>query len=267
MPFDPERYHGEYNIYTGKQQEVLTRRSFLLAQRIHEGDYASVFFLDKAARMLGIGTEALYPALYENIPFQIGYLNIGAEKVELIARKLFTGDEDKAIKEAESKAAAMKNPLEFVETFGLENIDQLTRYLASFPQGKKLIVDDISVSGVSKSLALNLMEVYDPSSQYDFFPFLQSRDDVNPFWGYNEEGKRKINLPWGRFFTLRADYPGNRGAFFSHEQTGGNLPQALKYRDEYVQLLLEAAKNNYSPTQEKRNPNVVRRLLGRILDI
>ncbi len=239
-------------LFNGQQKEVLTRRSFELASKVHSSSYSAVIFLDNTGRILGEGFQVLYQKLYFADPPEVGFINIGNEKVAHVANQSIAGVKPRDMDAAREYINSLQNENDLKNAFGIENIDQLKRYLNSFPPGNKLIVDDLTITQTSKHLSLKSAELLDPDSDYSYFLLLEDEKDR---WSFiTEDGDTR--LPWSNRWTLREDDPDNLGSFFSREQQDSELNYAYRLRDDYLRLLSEAADKNYSP--EKKSSIVKR---------
>lgn len=203
------RTSEDYAILTNpEQREVIKRRGIDMINDSIEADM--VIFLDKSARPLSYLYRKLFPVIKPDKPMpKIKFLNIGSEKVTHL--QSYAPDEPPRKTETGSRlgvwTAPQVNPvLDDIHTiedlnyfFGEENVDQLIRVLEVEDKPKKrLIIDDVEVSGETKAVAEKIIAAADrKNGSYAFFTFLKTPEDKEAFKVPDSMGvTNSAALPW-----------------------------------------------------------------------
>lgn len=198
-----------YEILNNPQQrEVLKRRGIDMVNDSVEADM--VIFLDKSARPLAHLYRKLFHIIQpdKSMP-KVKFLNIGGEKVVHLQSYSPEEPEDK-VKDGNKPCVWTEPQLDPVLLdintiddlnyfFGQENVDQLIKILEVDNKPKKrLIVDEVEVSGRTRAVAEKIIAAADrKNGYYAFFTFLETPEDRKEFEVPDSMGvTNNAALPW-----------------------------------------------------------------------
>lgn len=183
------------------QREVVKRRALDLAVASH--GKSMVIFLDKTARPLHQLLRECYPIIYPKEPLpKIKFVNIGTEKGWSIRNHLRKVLGERYSGDLVDNLGEIKDRNDLSRIFNHTNVDYLVKLFKSSKAGEqRLIVDDLTDSGTTKAIAIRILSCVDPQSRYDFFEFLKSDKDREPF----RKGAIAPFFPWHSTYTLVHD--------------------------------------------------------------
>lgn len=185
---------------TPEKQDLIRRRAMEMVDLIIEEHYNILVFLDRSARPIYWILREAWRARGVAAPFpETRFLNIGREKMKLTdGFDRPQGDED------EKEFWGKFNSTHYVKEMKKRVADQPSHrdWLGRQQQGKVLIVDDVSVSGMTLSLADNFLSYHLPGAEVIKSHFFHEEDEAI----FHVAGRNGVNTPWNidKSLTLMA---------------------------------------------------------------
>lgn len=218
------------------QREVLMRRGLDLVRYAHDKDIDMMIFLDKTARPLHQFMITLWPEIFPGQKHPaVKFVNLGTEKTELLRK--FHYEILHVTPKVYSPSLNLHDQKELPAIYGLESINRLKAVLHSPTPQRRLVVDEISVSGRTIDLANTIFTLIDPKHSYKYFIFIDSFCRL-PFGGNSWQA---AFVPWHSESTLVYNYPMIDNSFESlPEKRQAHIDSGLQVRRELRQIAKDA---------------------------
>lgn len=165
-----------------------------------------VIFLDNGARMLGgLFNKAFSHAYPDKVKPDLKFLNIGREKI----LRFFThGNSSSTTEDFQTELEeSIPDENSLMCTYGFEAVEQLRDVMC---QGNRkrteriLVVDDIVHQGKTRILATQILKIFYPQSQVEYFSFMNFQDvHLFPLFDYS----LTLGSVPGNVFISRHNYP------------------------------------------------------------
>lgn len=185
---------------TPEKRALIKRRARDLVNTIVEEDYNVLVFLDRSARPVYWILHEAWKAMGVQRPFPTTrFLNIGREKLNM------TGGWDRPQIDEDEEAFWQKfKSADYIKEMKKKVADKPihTDWLGRDSRGKVLLIDDVSVSGMTLGLADNFLSHHLPRAQVVKSKFFREEDEAI----FHIDGRNGVNTPWNvdKSLTLMA---------------------------------------------------------------